>query len=328
MDRVTDLADPRRCQGAAPDGQCRNIAEHGRDYCRAHGGVSTALVEDTRLYRLMAVRDRKLAQLSSNDPVYALSEALTLVRMLVEKRTNLADQQPDLFKDHLIINTLMRTIERLSKSLTVIEERLKTLKGKSEVYRQGQLFIQACNEELADHPECLTEISNRIMRVIFSASNGTEVSENKLPVVPAQGERPPVGETMFVLNNPKDQQRLAELSRSSRLKSLTEDIGLQFMLIEDEWNECATDEVLVMRAAAINDHVKTLNKLVTSTLDIEEMLGNMLSDETQANIGQQVGRILVEEISSIENYEAIVDRIADRYGKAMQQARISQHRID
>ncbi len=328
MDRVTDLADPRRCQGKAPDGQCQNISEHGRELCRVHGGRSTALEEDTRLYRLMAVRDRRLASLTSNDPVYALQEALTLVRMLIEKRANLADTKPDLFRDHLIVNTLMRTIERLSKSLTVIEERLKTLKGKSELYRQGQLFVQICSEELTDYPDAIEEISSRVMRTIFVASNNSTLNENKLNAVPPQGERPKMGETMFVLTNPKDRQRLAELSRNSRLKSLTEDIGLQFILIEEEWNACKDDEELVMRAAAINDHVKTLNKLVTSTLDIEEMLGNMLSNETRLNIGQHIGRILVEALSRIENYTEIVDKIGDKYTASLRQAKARQERIE
>jgi hypothetical protein len=29
MQRVTDLADPRRCRGASVDGQCQNVAEEG-----------------------------------------------------------------------------------------------------------------------------------------------------------------------------------------------------------------------------------------------------------------------------------------------------------
>lgn len=330
MDRVEDPADPRRCQGIAPDGQCRNIAEHGRQHCRAHGGVSTALIEDTRLYRLMQVRDRdRLDLLSGSDPIYALQEALALVRMLVEKRHNLAYEQPHLFKDNLIINTLMRTIERLSKSLTKIEERLKTLKGKSEVYRQGQLFIQVCAEELKDHPAIVDEITNRIMRTIFSANNAEAmIHENKLPVVPPQGERPAEGETMFALTDPKDKQRLAELSRTSRLKSLTEDIGLQFILIEEEWNECRGDNVLlVMRASSINDHVKTLNRLVTSTLDIEEMLGNMLSNQTRVNVGQHIGRILVESLSHLKDFEAVADKIGNRYMTVLRQSHEAQKRI-
>jgi len=34
MHRVKDPADPRRCTGAAPEGQCLNVAEPGCDRCR------------------------------------------------------------------------------------------------------------------------------------------------------------------------------------------------------------------------------------------------------------------------------------------------------
>lgn len=42
MQRVTDLADPRRCKGASLDGQCQNFAEEGAEYCRVHGGTDQA----------------------------------------------------------------------------------------------------------------------------------------------------------------------------------------------------------------------------------------------------------------------------------------------
>ena len=45
MQRVTDLADPRRCKGASLDGQCQNVAEEGSDYCRVHGGQIRHLLD-------------------------------------------------------------------------------------------------------------------------------------------------------------------------------------------------------------------------------------------------------------------------------------------
>jgi len=65
MQRVTDLADPRRCKGASVDGQCQNIAEEGSDYCRAHGGESQAPTRRLKQYLLTKAQDReRLAQLA------------------------------------------------------------------------------------------------------------------------------------------------------------------------------------------------------------------------------------------------------------------------
>ena len=103
MDRVTDPADPARCQGRAPDGQCWNRA----DVCPTHtGGKDVALIEARRIYNLDHVRYReRLNSLSERNPVDALTKILALARLLKEKRLNLASRSPELFRDHSIINS-------------------------------------------------------------------------------------------------------------------------------------------------------------------------------------------------------------------------------
>jgi len=68
MQRVTDLADPRRCKGASLDGQCQNFAEEGSDYCRVHGGKDLAPARRLKQYLLTKAQDReRLAQFAEND---------------------------------------------------------------------------------------------------------------------------------------------------------------------------------------------------------------------------------------------------------------------
>ena len=63
MQRVTDLADPRRCKGASLYGQCQNVAEEGSDYCRVHGGHDQAPARRLKQYLLTKAQDReRLAQ--------------------------------------------------------------------------------------------------------------------------------------------------------------------------------------------------------------------------------------------------------------------------
>ena len=63
LQRVTDLADPRRCKGRSLDGQCQNVAEEGSDFCRVHGGVIQAPARRLKQYLLTRPQDcERLAQ--------------------------------------------------------------------------------------------------------------------------------------------------------------------------------------------------------------------------------------------------------------------------
>lgn len=322
MDRVKDPADPARCQGRTPEGQCWYKAHE----CRMHNGANLAAEEDLRQYRLTLVRHREqLDLLKTGDPLYVLSEALAMVHMLVEKRMNLAGKSPELFRDHGIINTLHRTIARLSKSLTIIEERLKTLKGKSVVYQTGQLLVQVCDEQLSDK-QIVRSIQLRIARIIYGASNAS-IDAEKTAAVPPQGWRPEPGLTMFNLNDPVDRDRLAKLSRSPELKRLAESIGLQVIIIEELWNGCKDDLELVQSASDINAHVRTLLDLVKDAHDIEETLGNLLSQETRQQLGLKISDILIDELQHLQGYETIIESIWTKYEIGARHLQAEQRRL-
>jgi len=93
MQRVTDLADPRRCKGASVDGQCQNVAEEGSDYCRAHGGESLAPARRLKQYLLTKAQDReRLAQLAENDGLKTLREEVVIALGQLERRLSLASR--------------------------------------------------------------------------------------------------------------------------------------------------------------------------------------------------------------------------------------------
>ena len=76
---VTDPADPRRCKFSYPHEQCWREAEAGCDFCLVHGGKSKAEAEDTRLYHLAEVDNRRrLAELSSHERIKSLREEIGL----------------------------------------------------------------------------------------------------------------------------------------------------------------------------------------------------------------------------------------------------------
>ena len=90
MQRVTDLADPRRCKGAQPDGQCQNVAEEGSDYCRACGGESQAPARRLKQYLLTRAQDQaRLAQLDDPEGLKSLRDEVVIATGMLERRLNL-----------------------------------------------------------------------------------------------------------------------------------------------------------------------------------------------------------------------------------------------
>ena len=93
MQRVTDLADPRRCKGASVDGQCQNVAEEGAEYCRVHGGKDQAPARRLKQYLLTKAQDReRLAQFAENDALKTLREEVVVALGQLERRLSLAKQ--------------------------------------------------------------------------------------------------------------------------------------------------------------------------------------------------------------------------------------------
>ena len=94
MQRVTDLADPRRCKGASLDGQCQNVAEEGigllpRPRRQRSGTRSTP--EAVPLDQ--GARQARLAQLDDPEGLKSLREEVVVATGQLERRLNLANRR-------------------------------------------------------------------------------------------------------------------------------------------------------------------------------------------------------------------------------------------
>ncbi|MHC4703558.1 MAG: hypothetical protein ACYTFQ_23590 [Planctomycetota bacterium] len=184
MDRVTDLADPNRCKGAAPDGQCRNLAEYGSQYCRAHGGsTEIAKQEQVNSFLLAKADDRaRLTAVSETlDPVKALHDTLSLNLILLEKRWNGCKDDTDLITNCSSINALMLTTERLVTSMNKLQKDLGVLLGQQAIVGLGKAMVQILIEEL-QHIEGYEHIVDNICHRLFDSiensnnqNSGTEI---------------------------------------------------------------------------------------------------------------------------------------------------------
>lgn len=316
MNRVDDPADPQRCQGKAPDGQCMNRAEPGFDCCMVHnGGHSIAKAEDLRLYHLTEARSRqRLAELSGHNPLQALRDIIALAHLLLEKRFNLIQGDDDFLLAYRDLNTLQLTMERLKKTAHTIEQNLGVLLGKSNALRFGQHTIKIVADELAgieNYAGTVQRISTQIIQAIATANNHSDPSPLKVPVLIGKD---PEGVKTFLIENLEDQIRLAELGKHERIKSLNEDIALQVVIIERRWNLIRTPTDLISAAGQLCTGMKTLEKQIKSAHEIEQTLGNLLTVETVQRLGQLISQIITDELefADVPEYELLSDRIMDR----------------
>ena len=172
LEMVKDPADPRRCKYSYPHEQCRRVAEPGAQFCRVHGGKSTELADETRIYHLANVQDRaRLAELSSNDRVKSLAEEVSMSRMLFEKVWNSAQSETEMLGRCSVLNTLLLTCERLTKSYYALEKDLGELLPKDEVLRYAQSLCEIVIEEI-EGVEGYEDIIDRIVDRIFVVVGG------------------------------------------------------------------------------------------------------------------------------------------------------------
>lgn len=166
MTFVTDLADPRRCKFSFPRQQCRNLAVPGSKYCKLHDHRTGVLSEETRLYHLAEIDNRRrLSELSSDESIKSLREEIGLVRMLIEKMLNTAKTDAELLSACGSINNMLLTLDKLIKSCHTLEQSLGELLSKDSVMRTAQSICEIVIEELQGiegHEEVIDRIVERL----------------------------------------------------------------------------------------------------------------------------------------------------------------------
>ncbi len=153
MQRVTDLADPRRCKGSIREGQCLNVAADGSDYCLCHNGVDRGPARRLRKYLLASAEDQGLlAKYADDDELKSLREEIALVRMMMQNTLASAQADVDKINAYSKVNTFLLTLERLMKTCHSLEQSLGQLVGKPALIRLGQQLCQIVVSRLEGVP--------------------------------------------------------------------------------------------------------------------------------------------------------------------------------
>jgi hypothetical protein len=177
MDRVTDLADPNRCKGAAPDGQCRNVAEPGCEYCRAHGGSDKLTAQRKSKYHLTRHRAR-VAELANHEDATTLQDEIAMVGQLIEEVWNrINDTDASLISGCGELNRLFMTLEKLIKTSEAVKRNNNLTLSKTTIIVFGQEMIGILKEELRGTPgfeERVDRITTRMLDAIEHTTNNPE----------------------------------------------------------------------------------------------------------------------------------------------------------
>lgn len=105
---------------------------------------------------------------------------------------------------------------------------------------------------------------------------------------------------------------MAQKAGQEDYKSLAEEIHLTRILIEDLMNSCQSETQLLANCGTYNQLVLTLERLIKTAHQMEQSLGMLLSKTTIMLLGQDIIRILIDELRGVPEYEERIDRITTK----------------
>lgn len=180
VQKVTDPADPNRCQSNAGGGdQCWNEALPESQYCHRHDhGRDLAERKHVRGYLLAQADDRtRLATVSDHlEPVKALRDSIALLTIMIEKRWNLVKDDGDLLQACGPLNTMLQNMERLVTSCHKIEQNLGLLLARQAIMSLAKQMVEVIIDELEgieDYEAIIDRITARLIDLIGGAANQT-----------------------------------------------------------------------------------------------------------------------------------------------------------
>lgn len=162
--RVTDPADPRRCQASGGRGQCDKIAMEGSKYCPIHERASAVDKRQLKNYRLQTFNTR-LSELSTTDHLKSLNEEIGILRLTLESVLNSCKQEVDLIASTDAIGDLVTKIERLVVSC----QKLDIQNGQMLTIEQLSTIIDSLIDIISryvhgdDLKRCTAEISGLLL---------------------------------------------------------------------------------------------------------------------------------------------------------------------
>jgi len=167
VQRITDDADPLRCQAIGAGNQCRMVRMDGSEYCALHGGNVAVQVEAKKdAFRYAAAKwQAKIEKHSDAPDIKKLNIEIGVLRLLLEERLTQCKDEIDLMTHSPAISQMVLNIERLVTSCHRLEDKMGHHLDKSAVIQFASQVVEILSEELQD-AAALTRIADRIAKAI------------------------------------------------------------------------------------------------------------------------------------------------------------------
>ena len=146
--RVTDPADPNRCQAIGQHGQCNFVSVEGHKYCKLHDTQHTDEKIKLRNYRL-AKWQHRVAEFGSSNEVKSIRDEIGVLRLLLEERLNACQDTTDLILNSHTISKLVETIDRTVNSCHKLEGSMGQLLDKQAILKFASEVVTTLNDSIS-----------------------------------------------------------------------------------------------------------------------------------------------------------------------------------
>lgn len=155
LEKVSDAADPKRCQGVTANGQCWHKRVEGSEYCGMHGGNKAgeaARKKSVNLYRLERFKDR-VDDFATNPKVKGLREDIGILRMVLEMTLNRCKDENDLIMFSPKISELIMKIEKVVTSAHRLESNMGELLDKMAAMQLGEEIVALITNGISEYTQ-------------------------------------------------------------------------------------------------------------------------------------------------------------------------------
>lgn len=124
----------------------------------------------------------------------------------------------------------------------------------------------------------------------------------------------------YLLDNAEMREALDRQRDDLDYLNLKEEILVTQMMLERQINKMDTGGDFTSGLGQYNQLVQRLESMKISLLKIQQQLGLVLGKDALRQLGRDLGEILNEELESVENKEAMMDAICERFLVAIEKA--------
>ena len=152
---------------------CPYDALPGQNKCEKHGNQKKIIVG----YRLSDPDLKERMDFHSrNELIESVKQEVTLVRALIEQRTNIIDGKAEKIQGFPVIIQATATLERLVNSLAKLERQSGLVLEKSAIQKLGRRIVEILTDALKDVPDrdtIVDKVAKEIAEAIMSTKNET-----------------------------------------------------------------------------------------------------------------------------------------------------------